>query len=362
MPAGSTPALPPCALHTERRTFAHSSDAFRTLFHMASPGVEPGGGRILSTETLPQSSSPRKSSDSSSPEFEFWKVRNVCAPEPVLSSADELFSDGVLLPLHLLRETQLRAEDKVETATEREPEPLASAVPPPILAAAIAEPVASTSMRWKDIFKIGEKKVEDVEAKEKGRKKKEKKYSAGGGGTGSLGAADLNINIWPFARSRSAGTGAARPKAGPGPPRKTSSAPCSRSNSGGESKSKRWPASPGRMALAGGVHLGRSSPVWQVRRSGNGGKPASESEVRSSRRATDGSGRNNGVNNSKIRVLNLNVPLCIGYRHNLSCSSDNDGTATGQGAGKLNTGGDGNGNGGNGSLFNFRNLFSKKVY
>ncbi|KAF2309075.1 hypothetical protein GH714_000338 [Hevea brasiliensis] len=46
--------------------------------------------------------------------------------------------------------------------------------------------------------------------------------------------------------------------------RKVSSAPCSRSNSGGESKSRKWPSSPGR----GGVHVGRSSPVWQVRRGG----------------------------------------------------------------------------------------------
>ncbi|XP_068657348.1 uncharacterized protein [Aristolochia californica] len=323
MPNGPTPALPPCALHTDRPTLAHSSDAFRTLFHMATPGAELAGGRILT-----QPSSPRKSSDSSSSEFdfEFWKVRNVCAPEPVLSSADELFSDGVLLPLHLLRDTQLTSEDKLETVSE------------PPAAALSTEPVAPTSKRWKDIFKIGEKQKE----KEKGGKKKERKNSAAGGGPGSLGSTDLNINIWPFARSRSAGTGAARPKVGPGPPRKASSAPCSRSNSGGESKSKKWPASPGRTQLASGVYLGRSSPVWHVRRGG----------VRSSRRGTDGS----GSNNSKTRVLNLNVPLCIGYRHNLRCSSDNEGRAVGQGAGE------GNGNGGNGSLFNFRNLFSKKVY
>ncbi|KAG9439860.1 hypothetical protein H6P81_020025 [Aristolochia fimbriata] len=399
MAGGPTPALPPCALHTDRSALAaaaasaaavapppHPSDAFRTLFHAMAKPPPPPLPAERNLDLARQSSSPRKSSDSSSPEFEFWRVRNACgAPEPDLVSADELFADGVLLPLHRLRETQqLRGEGaKLEETVsadgrEEETQPAAPATAP---VSASAEPVASTSRRWKDIFKIGEKirseggvtgtagaeeerdGGEKTEKTEKARKqqqqqqkkKKERKSSAAAassvagvhGGLGG-GAADLNINIWPFARSRSAGTTGSRPKSAAGPPRKASSAPCSRSNSGGESKSKKWPASPGRTPLSGGVHLGRSSPVWQVRR-GSGAKTAAfESASRTWRRTSDGGGSSSG----KGRVLNLNVPLCIGYRHNLSCRSDSDGAGDGNG----------NGNGGNGSLFNFRNLFSKKVY
>ncbi|KAI3440175.1 uncharacterized protein J3R85_003790, partial [Psidium guajava] len=141
---------------------------------------------------------------------------------------------------------------------------------------------------------------------------------------------------------RSAGNGGARPRlsafGGPSA-RKVSSAPCSRSNSAGDSKSRRWPSSPGRV----GVHLGRSSPVWQVRRGAPPAKipvpipaaaarePAAQSvdkvvlkseavpETRRNKAARGGAG-----GGAKARVLNLNVPMCIGYRHHLSCRSDNN--------------------------------------
>ncbi|CBI33003.3 unnamed protein product, partial [Vitis vinifera] len=178
----------------------------------------------LEPQTLSPSSSGRRSSDSNSPEFEFWMVRNPSFPQPNLLSADELFVDGVLLPLHLLRHNPDSSK------------PISSAAP-----------ASTASKRWKDIFKKGEKKS----AK-------------------NASSAELNINIWPFSRSRSAGNNAVRPRmaAGGAGTRKVSSAPCSRSNSAGESKSRKWPSSPGRP----GVHLGRSSPVWQVRRGGSASK------------------------------------------------------------------------------------------
>ncbi|KAJ0018557.1 hypothetical protein Pint_09787 [Pistacia integerrima] len=195
----------------------------------------------------------------------------------------------------------------------------------------------SSSKRWTDIFKKGDKKAvakntEDNKDKEK-EKKREKKSQSG------VTSAELNINIWPFSRSRSAGNGRTRPRLFPGAPgnRKVSSAPCSRSNSAGESMSRKWPSSPGRP----GVHLGRSSPIWQVKRGGgSGGKSAetlsknsekvvSKKEVKSNKpigNVSSGSSStsNNDNNNGKVRVLNLNVnvPMCIGYRHHLSCRSD----------------------------------------
>ncbi|PPD80216.1 hypothetical protein GOBAR_DD22860 [Gossypium barbadense] len=184
--------------------------------------------------------------------------------------------------------------------------------------------------------------------------------------------AELNINIWPFSRSRSAGTSGTRSRMTAGT-RKVSSAPCSRSNSAGESKSRKWPSSPSRA----GVHLGRSSPVWQVRR---GGSAVKSSDVMA-RTAEKGSGRkevtetrrgkigNSGNNNSnKARVLNLNVPMCIGYKHHLNCRIDNNSATVAGIVTDPNGGSGGNGrtngpNVGSGSnFFNLRNLFSKKVY
>ncbi|XP_077232639.1 uncharacterized protein LOC143869994 [Tasmannia lanceolata] len=279
--------------------------------------------------------SARKSNDSSSsPEFEFWMLRNPNFPQPNLPSADELFSNGVLLPLPLL--PQNSDPEKAELGSEPDPEP------PP-----------SVSKRWKDIFKMGEKKPPEPsrishEAAEK--RKKEKKSNNG------VGSGDINLNIWPFSRSRSAGTGLSRPKSSAAV-RKSSSAPCSRSNSGGESKMKKFPASPSRA----GLHLGRSSPVRQVRRGGSGPKPNSEPLVRNSGSLRGSGGPRGGDKNSttapRVRVLNLSVPLCIGYRNQLSCNADGKRIPAGEisGTGKHN-------NGNSTSLFNIRTLFSKKVY
>ncbi|OMO64796.1 hypothetical protein COLO4_31834 [Corchorus olitorius] len=153
--------------------------------------------------------------------------------------------------------------------------------------------------------------------------------------------------------------------------RKVSSAPCSRSNSAGESKSRKWPSSPSRA----GVHLGRSSPVWQVRRGGSGGKSfdamarsaeksSGKKEVTETRRGKTGS----GGNGNKAKVLNLNVPMCIGYRHHLSCRTDENSTIfTGVSTGSNGVRGRSSSSGldvgsRSNNFFNFRNLFTKKVY
>ncbi|XP_017700377.1 translation initiation factor IF-2-like [Phoenix dactylifera] len=189
----------------------------------------------------------RRSSDSSSPEFEFWVVGNPSYPQQELLTADELFVDGVLLPLHLLSVVHSEPEPRPEP--DPEPEPVS-----------ISSSPSSGSKRWKDIFKVREKKGEEKEAQ-----RREWRGS---------GAAELNINIWPFSRSRSAANGAAasRPRASAVAGRKVSSAPCSRSNSRGESSkpsaaaaaggpTRRWAARPGRAGLSGAVHLGRTNPV-----------------------------------------------------------------------------------------------------
>ncbi|KAL6333863.1 hypothetical protein AAG906_031162 [Vitis piasezkii] len=236
-------------------------------------------------------------------------------------------------------------------------------------------PASTASKRWKDIFKKGEKKSEkNGEDKEKEKEKKKERKSGSG-----ASSAELNINIWPFSRSRSAGNNAVRPRmaAGGAGTRKVSSAPCSRSNSAGESKSRKWPSSPGRP----GVHLGRSSPVWQVRRGGSASRSL-EPLVRNAEKGSKKEGSENRRNRTpaaappagipKARVLNLNVPMCIGYRHHLSCRSDENSTigtshtigSRGGGAGaSLGNGGGGSGNVGSASnLFNLRSLFTKKVY
>ncbi|MED6123959.1 hypothetical protein PIB30_054495 [Stylosanthes scabra] len=313
----------------------------------------------------------------SSPEFEFWMLRNPSFPQPNLHSADELFVDGVLLPLHLLPSTSKLdpPPDPEQTTTSRDPEPESS---PAIIteystssssSSSSTATTLSTSKRWKDIFKKKNTENNDTEEKEKekekGKKKKKKEVKKTGGGSGS--AAELNINIWPFSRSRSAGNAVTRPKLFAG--RKVNSAPCSRSNSTGDSKSRKWPSSPGRP----GVHVGRTSPVWQVRRNKNNNNPAThvvaqnnngaeakKRETATCQRSKAAAGR------TKARVLNLNVPMCIGYRQPLSCRSDENGgavcgTANGRG-GDNNDGGEGSNNdGGSGvNLFNLRNLFTKK--
>ncbi|GLU15587.1 hypothetical protein SLE2022_320640 [Rubroshorea leprosula] len=327
-------------------------------------------------KTLSPSGSGRRSSGScsSSPEFEFWMVRNPSCPQPDLLSADELFVNGVLLPLDFLANKQPDPNPPPDPDTpsseppgpDPEPEGCPDSERGPLV---MSDPVAasSASKRWRDIFKKDKgkngtaTKQEEKEGEKGKERRKEKKNQSQTGAN----PAELNINIWPFSRSRSAGNSGTRPKmTGSMGTRKVSSAPCSRSNSAGESKSRvKWPSSPGRS----GVHLGRSSPVWQVRRGGSGLK-TSDGLIRSSEKG-HGSGKKEVTeprrsktvgNGGKARVLNLNVPMCIGYRHNLSCRSDANG-ADNSGS---SSGGDGHPTtvGSGGSLLILRNLFAKKVY
>ncbi|KAI4295963.1 hypothetical protein L6164_035956 [Bauhinia variegata] len=331
----------------------------------------------------PSSSRRRRGGDCNSPEFEFWMVRNPSFPQPNLLSADELFVDGVLLPLQLVS-TQNKG-DPPDQALQPEPEPPNSDLPvvepesepgpgpesSPAITSSDATP--SASKRWKDIFKKGDKKSAESNNNngnpgEKDKEKSKKKERKAGSG-GSSASAELNINIWPFTRSRSAGNAGSRPKLFPGAPasRKVNSAPCSRSNSAGESKSRKWPSSPGRT----GVHLGRSSPVWQVRRGGSASKntePVIRNAEKGSRREASESRWSKPTSTTssgtpKARVLNLNVPTCIGYRHHLSCKSDENSAIgmTNATTGSGSTGGNGGGGSGGGvNLFNLRSLFTKK--
>ncbi|CAN4078415.1 unnamed protein product [Withania somnifera] len=336
----------------------------------------------------------RRSSDSiHSPEFEFWMTRNPSFPQPNQLSADELFSHGVLLPLDLLQppSTDDPNASSYPFSTKTEPEPSGSGRPetesgvePEPSASIVGGGSFTSSKRWKDIFKKTDEKSNCREKKKEKEKRKEKKLV---GGSKGVSGAELNINIWPFSRSRSAGS---RPRVTGGSgltTRKVSSAPCSRSNSAGESKSRKWPSSPSR----GGVHLGRSSPVWQVRRnvvSGSGSRssdnlvktaekalreelPQKESSTKKvlvqkegveARRKVAGGG-------PKARVLNMNVPMCIGYRNQLGCRSDENIAIHIAAAASTGVGGDQSGSstvngegvrGGN--LFNIKSLFTKKVF
>ncbi|CAA7404689.1 unnamed protein product [Spirodela intermedia] len=251
----------------------------------------------------------RQSSANSSPEFEFWRARDPSAVEPPLLSADELFLDGVILPLRLLRHPAAPHRPPASTAAATVS---SAAALGPSSSSSAAAAGASSSKRWRDIFR--------VPASEK---------KAGGSG----GLSELNINLWPFSRSRSAGNGAGAGKDGPaGAARRVSSAPCSRSGSRRDRElssssspsagagagrkwagsapcsrsgsrrerepssssaaaaaarppplpstggaGRKWASSPSRQGLAGGggggggVHVRRVSPVWRVRRGGKKG-------------------------------------------------------------------------------------------
>ncbi|KAI3992713.1 hypothetical protein MKX01_021674 [Papaver californicum] len=407
------------------------------------PEQEPENTKPQQNNTLSPSSSGRNHSLLNSPEFEFWMVSNPSFPQPNLQSADELFVDGIILPLCLLsHEEQQHTSDekphrnldeeeenetpiseqgsKPELETELEPSheigPAPGLGPESSSAAAASTTVFSTSKRWRDIFKVGEKKSinnknnnreENKSGVEKLEKRKDRKSSSTNTSTtasGTNNSAELNINIWPFSRSRSAGNNNVnRPKV----PltRKVSSAPCSRSNSGSESKSRKWPSSPSR---GGGIHLGRSSPVWQVRRglntttttSSTTGMNKSSSELvvknadnkvsnvkkegnadnkvsnvkregsESSRwsKSRLGGGSGGGGSNGVVSGLNLNVQMCMGYRQNSICRSDEHRSSLlvngGSGGGDQSCSGGAASSGGNGvKMFNIRTLFSsKKVY
>nr|DAD38199.1 TPA_asm: hypothetical protein HUJ06_008840 [Nelumbo nucifera] len=217
-------------------------------------------------------------------------VRNPSFPQPNLHSTDELFVDGILLPLHLPshHSNPPVSEPKANVEEMHTPEPESELGSRLESATLLSESplVFLTFKRWGDIFKKGERKAEAVasstttnnhEDRDKD-KKKERKSSSG------VNATKLNINIWPFSISRS-----------------VSSAPCSRSNSTGEYKFWKWP----------------SSLVCQVRRGG--------SDARSSKplawNANKGS-KNVGGGGARARVLNLNVLMCIGCHSHLSCRND----------------------------------------
>ncbi|KAJ0969215.1 hypothetical protein J5N97_022092 [Dioscorea zingiberensis] len=214
-------------------------------------------------------------SPSSSPEFEFWMVGNnpnpttITPSQPRILTADELFSDGVLLPLH-----QLSLDHEQEEQT----------VPPTI----------SSTKKWKDILNAT---AGDQEIKKR-----------------RIRDTELRIHIWPFMRSRSAG------RAGPKAEiiqarRKVSSAPCSRSNSSGGEKEKkiytnnctsakkRASSGPVKPGIAGGIHLNRPGLMWKLRRSH---KCQEEEDGHELKEKSDG-------NNKK--VLNFNVKTtCVGYQ------------------------------------------------
>ncbi|XAR65694.1 hypothetical protein NMG60_11009884 [Bertholletia excelsa] len=347
------------------------------------------------TWTLPHCSSGRRrrSNASNSPEFEFWMVRNPTLPQSDLLSADELFVDGVLLPLRLrhfhpnYQPSGEPPDDLVSETTETASTSANSAAKPVLESGLGSGPELSTSppdtsapaltgsKRWIDIFKKTDRKNSKGN-EEREREKREKKERKVGSGAGA-GTAELNINIWPFSRSRSAGNGGTRPRmaAGSASTRKVSSAPCSRSNSAGESKARKWPSSPSRV----GVHLGRSSPVWQVRRRNpdptvvrnveKGGQKEGNEARRKKLSAAVGVRGGTGVTRggNKARVLNLNVPMCIGYRQHLSCRSDESSAVSvdvgGGGTAGQGRGGSGSGVGGRGiNLFSLRSIFTKKVY
>lgn len=341
--------------------------------------MEPRLEETQSPQVLSASGSVRRrNNDPNSPEFEFWMVRNPSFPQPYLPSADELIVDGVLLPLdlvpHHISEAPDSESDPKPNAVEPGPDPEVSQPGPGPESAA----VSSASKRWKDIFKMGEKKTSVPEVKEK-RKEKEKKKDRKSSSSisGSSNGAELNINIWPFSRSWSAGTGRNSSKS---MTRKVSSAPCSRSNSAGESKSRKWPNSPSR---GGGIHLGRHSPVWQVKRGGSGLRNTDPPPVRnvekSEVRRSKSEGQPVGATSKSSRSLNLNVPMCIGYRQQLSCRRDENVLLGGVSTATAAAGGDsvesgvagsnsnnnsvhGGGALGGNKLFYLRTLFTKKVY
>ncbi|XP_042396911.1 uncharacterized protein LOC121987072 [Zingiber officinale] len=279
--------------------------------------------------------SPRRigSASASSPEFEFWAVAD--PPPPPLLTADELFADGVLLPLHHLS-LRPHLDSEIDAPRGRpkskpDPDPASPLPrPPPTaeLTASISCSPTTGSKRWKDIFRVGEKKP----AEEKERRKDRK-----GGDGGAV--AELNINIWPFSRSRSAGSAVRPPASASG--RRASSAPCSRSNSRGESSKhhnasaapggRRWAASPGRP---GGVLVGRASPVWQIRRPEQRER---DKITASGRKANAGAG---------ARMLNTGIGYRGGQRN---CGGDDkNGVTARERTGR--------------GLFSLMALFSKKVH
>ncbi|KAJ3678266.1 hypothetical protein LUZ60_002069 [Juncus effusus] len=281
--------------------------------------------------------SPKNNHNSSmcSPEFEFWGLSEANNPSTFpsvnLPSADELFSDGILLPLQTLN-----LSSPPNKSNPNSPHSLLDPCSNSF-STSTASP-GPASKRWKDIFiKNGEKERRKVDQKTR--------LSIGNN-------AELNINIWPFSRSRSAGN-ASRARLPTW--RNVSSAPCSRSNSRNAESSapdgsvvepntassmiKRW-AQTGKLGPTVGIRVGRTGRVWQLRR--NKQQQQQQQKQQQSSEAEDESDINGSVN--EVKDLNLNVNACTGYRNKSSCSDD------------------GSGKGNNGGMFSIKAIFSKKVY
>lgn len=217
--------------------------------------------------------------DNYSTDFEFCMVQNATDPafsDQGMISADELFLDGKLLPLHIPPQTPLQETDNstpgdLENTTHAVSAELEPEVEDETQSISVAQdvslqdvqPVADSSSntipvypkspklghRWKEIFKLGKLQVvtsKDSECHE--IKKGEKKESNNHGF--ALKQPLSPRSIWPFTRSSSAGDAKAASascslassrsnSAGDSNYKsKASSAPCSRSNSGSDSKSK----------------------------------------------------------------------------------------------------------------------------
>lgn len=120
--------------------------------------------------------------------------------------------------------------------------------------------------------------------------------------------------------------------------------------------------------------LGPKQPSWQVRLGRSPaktvdvkGRSAEKSSVRKEVTETRGGKIGTSGNDAnKAKVLNLHVPMCIGYWHDLNCRTDENSAML---AG-ISTGSDDGGNvrssnanvGSGSNFFNLRNLFTKKVY
>ncbi|KAG6503788.1 splicing factor, arginine/serine-rich 19-like [Zingiber officinale] len=225
---------------------------------------------------------------SSSSEFEFWMVGS--NPSPALLTADELFVDGVLLPLQKL---------SMVSNPGRSGTPAPPPAPPTAASSSSPPPAATTHPRPK-----------------KWPPKKERR----GGSSG--GPAELNINLWPFPRSRSAGVARfSSSSASPATRRKVRSAPCSRSNSRGESSkaaaTTKWAPVSSRVvaaAFVGGIHLGRTNPVWKIQKkivnNNQQQSPPADSNAES------GKAKKSGGGGGGVRALNFQVNTCIGWRNN----------------------------------------------
>lgn len=228
--------------------------------------------------------------DSYSTEFEFCMAQNVTDPTFLgqgMISADELFLNGKLLPLHIPLQTPLQEMDNATpedlentshaVSADQEPE-----VEDETQSISVAENVSlenvqssadcisntipvspkspKLSHRWKEIFKLGKLQVgtsKDSECQEMkiGEKKESHNYGF------ALKQPLSPRSIWPFTRSSSAGDAKAASascslassrsnSAGDSNYQsKASSAPCSRSNSGSDSKLK------ARSAFSSKIHM-----------------------------------------------------------------------------------------------------------